>query len=158
MYTSPRECAAKGSLAPKKLSSPGFPPGLPLLGTAFAGAGLNIRRARTVWSAAHPNPYSLLTFASERRFAADCPLQYPRRFYHPRGHYPRCCTGAFAASRGSLGFRVFPNSLSQSRPLSQKRRRLNLSKFLFIKSRLGTLLIGLQRLPQMIEQKDHWCS
>jgi hypothetical protein len=55
--------SVKDSLAPKKLSSPGFPPGLPLLGTAFAGAGLNIRRARTVWSAAHPNPYSLLTFA-----------------------------------------------------------------------------------------------
>ena len=108
--------SVKDSLAPKKLSSLGFPPGLPLLGTAFAGAGLNIRRARTTPCGlrAHPNPYSLLTFASERRFAADCPLRYPRRFYHPRGHCPRCCT-SLSTSRGSLGFRGFPNNLSQLR-------------------------------------------
>ena len=129
---------------PGSSPAPHFRVRVPLLGAAFAGGGLNLKRTCDALPRARPSrPLQSLdgrhvTGASLR--IAHCSIRV--RFYHPRGHYPRCCTARFRGGRGSTGFRAFPNSLGESRHLFPGGGRgtpLGFEQAPYLQSWLGTL-------------------
>ena len=95
----------------------------PLLDSAFAGGGLNIRHERALHARSHPNPYSLWTFAWPGKLfdipgsALRCglPIGASCGVVTIRGGVTLAAAPALArAAAVAASFRGFPNSLSQS--------------------------------------------
>jgi len=145
-----------GARAACKQAQHGAPPGgspdphfrgaLPPPDSAFAGAGLNIRRARAVSRGRIPSLTVSERSPCDRRFAADHPLLTSSTLLPSAGSLPPLLHRALsraAAVVSALGLSRTVWDSCGTAPLGA--RRLNLSKFLFIQSRLGTLLIGLHK-------------
>ena len=142
---------------PEQLSGAAFPPRPPLLDSAFAGGGLNIRHER-VCARSHPNPYSLWTFAWPGKLFLTSPASALRcglpigascGVVTIRGGVTLAAAPALArAAAVAASFRGFPNSLSQSGRAHVARAPWYLSRPPYLKPSRGRRPFGLQRLPQ----------